>query len=283
MKLKIHNTSLTATFTTKGAELTSLTDAEGREYIWQGDPEYWSKHAPVLFPVVGTLKNNTYTHKGNTYTLPRHGFARDYDFNITVQEDSSITFALLSNDATKAVYPFDFELQIKYTLVDKKLEVVYTVHNRSDEKMPFSLGAHPAFALPDGLENYNLKFEKDEHLISNRLEDGLISDTQVYITLNNRKLPLEYSLFKNDALVFKKIKSDYVGVAKGVTKFIKVNMGNFPNLGIWTKLNAPFICIEPWQGYADTLSANGNIFDKEGILVLEKDGKTSKNYDIEIL
>src|SRR5687768_6508972 len=161
MNITITNHDLTAVINPLGAELTSL-KYNKREYIWEGNPEYWGKHSPILFPIVGTLKNNTYTYNGNEYNLTRHGFARDHEFTVKHLGSDTVTFLLSANEDTSMVYPFDFELGLTYTIRDSMLHFDYTVTNKGNERMPFSLGAHPAFALPGDFNEYSLIFEKDE-------------------------------------------------------------------------------------------------------------------------
>jgi galactose mutarotase-like enzyme len=278
----ISNDYLTASFKTFGAELVSL-KSKNQEYIWNGNIEFWGKHSPVLFPIVGTLKNNTFNYKNEIYTLNRHGFARELEFEIISKSQSSIIFSLKANEKTLENYPFIFELQIKYTLDANTLKVNYFVLNNSKTQMPFSIGAHPAISLPKNFENYSLKFSNDENLKYHLLDNGLISDKIEKIFLDNKVLKLRYKTFENDALVFKKIKSKSITVFEKSKPYIKVQFKDFPNLGIWTVQNAKFICIEPWFGYSDTINSNGNLFDKEGIIILEKNNQFLTEFSIEIL
>ncbi|NDI99708.1 aldose 1-epimerase family protein [Flavobacterium sp. LaA7.5] len=281
--ITLSNTKLSATINPKGAELISLKDDKGTEYMWEGNPDFWGKHSPVLFPIVGTLKDNKYSYNGTTYALSRHGFARDNVFTVKEQNKDSVTFSLVANALTKENYPFDFELQIKYTLSGNSLHIDYIINNSGEEAMPFSIGAHPAFALQGNFEAYSLQFEKEEQLISTQLQNDLLSDVEIPVTLQNGKLGLNYDLFENDALVFKKIASQYIDIAKNDIPFLRVSFPDFPHLGLWTKPNAPFLCIEPWQGYADSTTGSGNLFDKEGILVLEARGEVKRGFSIEVL
>jgi galactose mutarotase-like enzyme len=276
----ITNGTLTARINSLGAELTSLTDAAGREYIWEGEARFWGKHSPVLFPIVGTLKNDTYTHNGTQYHLPRHGFARDNEFRVKERQSDSVTFSFGYNDDTLKAYPFQFELDIKYTLKDNALHIDYIVHNKGNQTMPFSIGAHPAFALPLDIGNYALQFEKKELLVSHILKDSLIAPDTLTLPAKEGLLPLYYSLFKNDALIFVSLRSHSVALVENDRPIIKVAYENFPHLGIWTKENAPFICIEPWHGYSDTPTSNGNIADKEGIVLLR--GHEQANFKMAI-
>ena len=268
MDITITNGQLTATINPKGAELTSLKSSDGNEYIWEGDPAFWGKHSPVLFPIVGTLKNNSYLYKGTIYALSRHGFARDAIFTVIEKTESSTVFSLSSNNDSRTVYPFDFELQLSYTLSNKTLQLQYTVINKGSIKMPFSIGAHPAFALPGNFESYSLAFEKEEPLVSRQLENDLLSAKTDTLTAPKGLLPLSYSLFENDALIFTSLRSREITIVKAGRDILKVSFNDFPHLGIWTKKDAPFICIEPWQGYSDAPGTKGNLIEKEGIVIL---------------
>lgn len=282
MTATLTKSALTAVINTKGAELISLRTDASKEYIWQGDPAFWGKHSPVLFPIVGTLKNNQYTHNHRAYSLPRHGFARDMAFEITAQSEASATFSLQSSQATLAVYPFEFELQLIYTLTDSGLEIGYKVFNKTDETMPFSIGAHPAFALPGDFGDYALLWEKPEKLQFHLLENDLIADKTAALITVDQKTPLYYALFENDALVFKSFESGSVTILKDNQPMVKVRFADFPNLGIWTKPGAPFLCIEPWFGYADTLNSSGKLSEKEGIVNLNPHGNFETKFSIDV-
>ena len=283
MKITLSNSELTATINTFGAELISIKNNSNREYIWEGNPNYWGKHSPILFPIVGSLKNNNYIYNNSIYHLPRHGFARELDFEVKEKTDLEVVFSLKQTGATLEKYPFNFELQISYTLTNSVLKIGYKVINNNDFSMPFSIGAHPAFALPSDFKNYELLFEKSEKLIVSTLENDLISNATYILPMENNSLRLNYSLFENDALVFKTIASKSVTLAENNIPLLKVHYKDFPSLGIWTKSQAPFICIEPWIGYADTFENNGNLEDKEGIQILGENQTFETNYLIEIL
>ena len=283
MKITLYNSELTATINTFGAELISIKNNSNREYIWEGNPNYWGKHSPILFPIVGSLKNNNYIYNNSIYHLPRHGFARELDFEVKEKTDLEVVFSLKQTGATLEKYPFNFELQISYTLTNSVLKIGYKVINNNDFSMPFSIGAHPAFALPSDFKNYELLFEKSEKLIVSTLENDLISKATYILPTENNSLRLNYSLFENDALIFKTIASKSVTITENKIPFLKVHYNDFPSLGIWTKSQAPFICIEPWIGYADTIENNGNLEDKEGIQILGENQTFVTNYLIEIL
>lgn len=281
MSVSISNGKLTALIHPKGAELYSL-KSDSAEYMWEGNPEFWGKHSPVLFPIVGTLKNNSYTINGAEYNLSRHGFARDNEFTIKHKEDNRVVFSLVSSDKSKEVYPFDFELELIYTLVDSTLTLDYVITNDGDSPMPFCIGAHPAFALPGNFENYSLVFEKDEPLVSVQLVNDLLSDITTEIPAHSGVLPLQHSLFANDALIFTGLESRAITITNEGKDYLKVSYPKFPHLGVWTKLGAPFICIEPWQGYSDTADASGDFFEKEGAIILQTGEKYSCGWSTEI-
>ena len=284
MTTTISNSKITATINSNGAELISLKDnLNEREFIWNGNPEFWAKHSPILFPIVGTLKNNSYLYNNVEYHLSRHGFARDNDFKLIHQADNEVIFSLKSNEETLQHYPFQFELQIKYTISGNDLQVTYHVFNENDLEMPFSIGGHPAFALDKNFENYALEFETDETLEYYPLEKDLLSNQSLKIYLEEKTLPLTYSLFENDALVLKKLNSNSILLKENNLPILNFSFKDFPNFGIWTKINAPFICLEPWVGYADTIDAKGNIIEKEGIQVLEPKKNDTFTFTISIL
>ena len=279
--ITLSNDVTSAQINTLGAELCSLKNANNRESIWEGNPTYWGKHSPVLFPIVGTLKNNTFNHNTKEYQLNRHGFARDMEFELVDKTESTATFSIQSNSATLANYPFQFELQIQYTLVHTTLEIAYTVINKDSTEIPFSIGAHPAFALPGNFENYS--FEKAEPLEYTLLENDLVSTQTETIATHSNSVPLTYKLFERDALIFKKLQSNSLTILDKEKPVLKVHFEDFPNLGIWTKIGAPFICIEPWFGYSDTIKSNGNLFEKEGIIILKTADTFQAKFSIEIL
>jgi len=279
----IKNSILKAEIKHFGAELISLKTNFNKEYIWEGNSEFWGKHSPILFPIVGSLKNNSFHHNETEYHLSRHGFARDMEFELIEATENSAVFFIQSSEETLKVYPFEFELQIIYTLDKNNLSIAYNVLNKGKSKMPFAIGAHPAFALPNQFENYAIVFEKEESLEYYLLENDLISNKTKKLEVHNKQVPLAYKLFEDDALIFKTIKSKSVTILENETPILTVHYENFPSLGIWTKMNAPFICIEPWFGYADTTENSGNIFEKEGIQILESNATFHSKFSIEIL
>lgn len=279
----LKNNTLTAQIQHLGAELISLKSNKGKEYIWEGNPEFWGKHSPVLFPIVGTLKNNTFHHNEIDYQLYRHGFAREMKFKLLKATDTSATFSLQSDEKTLKMYPFEFELQLIYTLEKMTLSLAYQVINTGSSKMPFSIGAHPAFALPNKFENYSIAFDTKEPLEYYLLENDLISNKTKKLDVQNKQIPLNYELFANDALIFKTLQSRSLTILENENSILRVHFESFPSLGIWTKKNAPFICIEPWFGYSDTNENSGNLFEKEGIQIIAPKESFHSKFYIEIL
>lgn len=287
--ITISNKHLTAKIKPFGAELCSLIENKKlTEFIWEGLAD-WPKHSPVLFPIVGSLKDNTYEFNNKSYSLNRHGFARDKQFSIESQSANSVCLLLNADEETKKLYPFDFRFKVCYTLLDNKLQIEYGVENFGSQTMPFSIGAHPAFKIPnqDGLtfEDYSIEFEEFENAgIFPLNEDGLLSLESVPFLKNTNKLPLSKDLFLKDALIFKTLSSKSVLLKSELAEFsIRVNFANFPFLGIWSKPPANFVCIEPWQGITDGVNATGRLEEKEGIILLSKKEKWQGSWQIAII
>ncbi|MFV8376103.1 aldose 1-epimerase family protein [Flavobacterium sp. LB1P71] len=278
----LKNPNLTAEIKHLGAELCSLKNNKNKEYIWEGNPDFWGKHSPILFPIVGTLKNNSYQYNSIDYNLSRHGFARDMEFELIEKKENSAIFSIQYSEETLKAYPFAFELQLIYTLDENSLHIEYKVTNKGASQMPFSIGAHPAFALPGNFENYSMAFEKEEPLEYYLLENDLISNKTKKLAVQNNRIPLTYQLFENDALIFKTLESNSLTILDNENPVLRVNFIDFPSLGIWTKVNAPFLCIEPWFGYSDTNENSGNLFEKEGIQILNGSEVFHSEFSIEI-
>ncbi|WP_130734547.1 aldose 1-epimerase family protein [Flavobacterium sp. J27] len=281
MIVTIKNKTISASIATKGAELLTLSKDE-KNYIWEVDTLYWNKTSPVLFPIVGRLKNDSYTYNNKVYTLSRHGFARDNTFSIVHQKEDEVVFSFTHNEETLKRYPFQFELQIGYLVTDIGLKVNYKVYNSNPFDLPFSIGAHPAFALPYPIEEYDLQFNIEENLESHVLENDVFSGKTKTIPSEKGNISLHYELFKEDALVFKNIKSSEVTLLHQKKTVLKMNYKEFPYLGIWTKENAPFLCIEPWYGHADTINTNGNLITKAGIQLIKPNSKFECSFVIEL-
>ncbi|MBR0062127.1 MAG: aldose 1-epimerase family protein [Selenomonadaceae bacterium] len=269
------NNLLKITVAGRGAELKSITAlADGTEYLFDSDPVWWKYSSPVLFPIVGKVRDGKYRAEGQTFELGQHGFARTSDFWLVDATDNTLTFALESNAATLKVYPYKFRLEISFELVGNEVKVFWKVANVDDKEIYFSIGAHPALRCPrcfgETFEDCYLKFNKPEK--SARLvltANGLTHDR--IPTLDGTELNLNYEIFKGDALIFDDLKSDEVSVcSRKSSKSVTVRAKNFPYWGFWTPAQggAPFVCIEPWLGHADYVDFNGELKDKEGIIKL---------------
>lgn len=285
MKYQIENDKLKLTVSSLGGEMQSLIVKEtNTELIWQAGPA-WPKHSPVLFPIVGQLKDNRYHYNGKEYTMNRHGFARESEFQLIESADTKLVFELTSNEHTRIMYPFEFIFHVSYKLLNEKSEVTLSVTNSGDETMYASYGAHPAFKIPlnvnEEFEDYELRFDDVADLKRWPLLHGLISNEPFTVTIRNNSITASHELFAQDALVFKNQSFNSVAILNRHTgKGIKMIAENWPYFGIWSAMGGEFICLEPWQGIADTVESNGNLQDKEGIIVLEPGSTHSSSYFI---
>jgi galactose mutarotase-like enzyme len=284
----LENDFIKAGFSTKGAELQQILNVKtGENYLWKGDPNFWGKFSPILFPIVGGLKNDTYTYQGQSYKLSRHGFARDKEFTLEAQNAEELVFVLTDTPETLAVYPFKFQLAIRYKLANSSITCSYEVLNIDDKKLLFSIGGHPAFSVNTaaGLaySDYFLEFNNDSVIEYHEIEQNLISEKTHTIMLDNGKLDLTHELFYNDALVFKTLKSDQISLCntKNESK-IDFTFKDFPYFGIWAAKDADFICLEPWCGIADVVDHNSALEDKEGIIELGADQTFIRSWNVSI-
>lgn len=279
---KIQNSNISIEVNSLGAELWSLkkTDSDF-EYLWQGDKAYWSDRSPVLFPIVGAVKNSTYKNDGIEYSLGNHGFAKKAEFELLDQSDSTLIYSLRSNDEIIKMYPFKFELILSYSLKESTVLISYTVKNLDTKEIYFQLGTHPGFNTPlDSelkLNDYYIEFNKPENAkrlffgegnltVTNKEEDGL----------NGQKMDLNHETFYQGAAIFKSINSNELTLKSDKdSRFVKLSFNKFPALGVWQKPDAPYICIEPWHGISDDDDYTGEFKDKAMIITLEP----SKNYD----
>jgi galactose mutarotase-like enzyme len=293
--ITLQNELIKASIAPRGAELQSLLHKNGLQYMWSGDANYWGKRSPVLFPIVGSLKDDTYYYHDKAYKLPRHGFARDMDFTAKQINKLEAVFTLTDNPQTRTVYPFAFSLQLRYHLQDDRLLCSYEVMNTGSTEMFFSVGGHPAFALPltkgTVYSDYYLAFAKTEPLFRYKLNNGLTSDqTEPLKTLAIKhpnaettgiKLPLTPALFYDDAIVLKRIQNYYTSLASDKHNHgLVVDFTGFPYLGIWAAKDAPFICIEPWCGITDSIHHNQQLEQKEGIIALKAGGAWQRTWSV---
>ncbi len=271
-----------------GAELSSLIKkSTGTEYIWQADPTYWGRQAPILFPIVGRLQNDEFLVGTDKYTMKQHGLARNMNFELIKRNKTGLTFELVNSETTLKNYPYPFRLRLQYDLFEDALMVAYEVFNPSEAAMYFSIGGHPAFRCPlnqgEKRSDYQLVFQYPEIAATQRLDNGIRNGKKDLILDNENTLPLTDTLFDEDALVFEKLASETVSLQKGDTPIFTFNFKGFPYLGIWSKnRQSPFVCIEPWFGVADHQSHNQQFAQKEGVIKLGGGESFESIYSVEI-
>jgi galactose mutarotase-like enzyme len=285
----ISSGDLTARINPMGAELWSLTDRRGREFMTDADPAFWTGHAPLLFPVVGGLNANRYRLDGSEYALPRHGFARHSRFEVVEVGENEARFRLRDSGETRAVYPFAFELEVAYRLDGATLHVTATVRNPGPQPLPFSLGYHPAFAwpLPGGADkaDHVIVFAEPEPGPIRRLEpsSGLLVSDDVATPVEGHHLELDAALFEADAMIWDDLDSRSLTFGTPGGSQLAIAFPDTPMLGIWQKPGAAFLCIEPWQGHADPVGFSGDFREKPGIVNLEPGAARAFRMDVTVL
>jgi galactose mutarotase-like enzyme len=277
---------LTATILAHGAELGSLKDAQGVELIWQAGAA-WPRHAPLLFPIVGRLKNDELRHQGRAYPMTQHGFARDLPFQWTERTEASCSLVLSDSATTRARYPFAFRLAVHYRLQDADLNVTFEIANPSEAMLPASIGAHPAFNWPllPGVakEEYRLIFSDQEPASIRRLKDGLLRAKPEPSPIQGKTLALSERLFDDDAVILDQPVSRSVRYAAGKGPALDIAWEGFRQLGVWSKLGgAPFLCIEPWRGFASPSDFDGEFADKPGVMQIAPGASEVLRYRIGI-
>ncbi len=286
----LENDLLKVEIASLGAELQSIyAKKRDLEFMWDAGPA-WPKKSPVLFPIVGGLKDKTYYYQGKPYHLNRHGFAREMEFSVTDQSSAAVCFTLHPTEKLFDIYPFKFRFDVIYSLRENQLSVTYRVVNKgnADEKLYFSVGGHPAFKLPampgTGYSDYKLIFNKTENTGRWPITpDGLIADGPVTILNNSNELRLAKELFFTDAIVLKNLKSSKVKLnCDNSGDLFEFDFTGFPYLGVWAAKNADFVCIEHWCGIADSVHSNQQITDKEGINVLESTEQFERTWKLAI-
>ncbi len=283
----LENEYLRASIKSLGAELQSLQNKKtGIEHMWSGNPAFWPKFSPVLFPIVGQLKDETYFYNDGSYKLSRHGFAREKEFTAEQVSNEEAIFTLRPDAQTLEVYPFDFILRLRYKLQVSTLSCSYEVENPGANVLLFSIGAHPAFAVPlsgnTSYNDYELRFNKAESLHRWKLKDGLLNTETSPVQTDGKSLHLTKALFYEDAIVLKNLQSDCITLASDKHDHgIHFRFSGFPFFGIWAAKDAPFVCLEPWCGIADNIHHNQQLQDKEGIETLEPGANFQRSWSVE--
>lgn len=289
---------LNVEFQTLGGALSSIKDKEGVEYLWQGDPTYWSGQAPVLFPICGSVRNDTVLYDNEDGSqkegkIPRHGLVRKKEFTLVEQTDNSVTFAIEDDEEMYANYPYHFRLEITYTVTGKTIRTQYKIYNKESEKsMPYFIGGHPGFNCPllddEVYEDYYLEFEKPETCTVPKPfpETGMLDLKDRNFWLNNQKeIDLNYDFFSYDAVTLDELESRTVALrSRKHDKGLKLDFKEFPNLIVWSTLNkGPFIALEPWSGLSTSIEEGDRLEDKKDVKIIKPSDFDQIGFDIEIL
>lgn len=267
--LRIASGQLTAEIALRGAELVRLRDEAGRDLLWDGDPAFWTGRSPILFPIVGRLKDDRLTVDGVPHAMRQHGIARTARFSVVERDEAACRLRLAADAATREAFPYDFALDLAYRITGATLDITGTVHNAGAGPMPVSFGFHPAFRwpLPYGASplDHAIVFAADEPGPIAVLKDGLLSGETRPSPVRGRRLALEPHLFDADALVFLAPVSRAVTYGPAEGRKLRIGFDGMPQLGIWSKPGAPFVCIEPWHGYASPADFDGDLTQKPGM------------------
>ena len=273
----------------QGAELYSLYSKQTKtEYLWQGKPDIWGQRAPVLFPIVGRLKDGMYMHNGKAYKMPPHGFVSSAQFSAEPTEDNSLILSCEDTKESRAMYPFAFSFNVIFTVKWNVIETIYEVVNKTNGSMYFSFGSHEGYRCPrfegEAFEDYYLEFDHDGIYSSHKLSpEGLLLKETYPLIEGRRQLSLNYGLFDNDSLVFANVPSGKVALcSRKSASRLEIEYDDAPNLVVWTKPQAPFVCIEPWHGLPDFEDSEGQLSDKKGIITLEKGASFNWRHTISI-
>ena len=291
MMFELKKGGLRAAARTLGGELVSLKDGDGLEYIWEGNPAFWSGQNPVLFPIVGSLKEGKVETGGRTCEMGRHGFARGMEFSPVEQGEDFIVLELRDSEETLARYPFHFALRVRHQLLDDGFSTSFTVKNTGADPMPFCIGAHTAIRCPlrkgERFEDYELLFEEPEYADSHLLNaDGVIRHNGRRPMLDGSgRLELDYGVFAEmDTIIFSMLRSGTVSLVHRETgQGVQLDFHEFPMVAFWTKPGAPYLCLEPWQGCAAWDNESGRFEDKPFCTVLEPGGEKSMTYAFHIV
>ncbi len=276
---RISNQYLTVEISSLGSETQALTAADGRSYLWNGDAAFWNGRSPVLFPMVGKAPDNRISVEGKPYEMGQHGFARRSEFTLASSSGTACRYELATSDATRAVYPFEFLLAVEHSLDGRTLTVAAEVENRDEKPMPFGLGFHPAFRWPiPGAATtaaHTVTLDNGAEPALTRLEGGLVKPEKLPSPFKAGSLTLDHSMFEADAMIFPEGAGEGLTYAAEGGPALKFSFENLPNLALWQKPGAPFICIEPWHGTAAELGGSDDIARRPHGVMLQP-GKTAR-------
>lgn len=291
MDIIIENSNLKVKANTHGGEMISLIGKKSnQEYIWRGLPFWWKIYCPTLFPVIGKVKGFKYKYDGKEYFMPEHGFASKAKFKLLNKLEDEVAFELKSNEETEGIYPFKFSLITKYKLKDNKVIISFNVNNLDSKDMYFSIGSHPAFKCPmygaeDSLEDYYIEFEKVENTSKMEINSSdFLTGNRIKYLENSKSINISQETFKDGTIILDNLKSNFIELkSKKHNRSIKVNFEKFKMFSIWAPdKDASFVCLEPWMGHADYENFNGEIKDKEGVIMLKSNEQFNISYYIEI-
>ena len=275
--LRIKNDVLEVAIDPVGAQLRSVKDKSGTEYMWHADPEVWGKSAPVLFPICGTLKDGKYILEGKEYELMPHGFAKQMDFMVREHGDDYIKLYITDTEETRAMYPYSFDLEVVFKLIGNSVKAEYNVTNKSSGRMYYSVGCHEAYACPGGVEEYCVDFGKEIDVDTCLLCGRVLSRDTMRIAEKCRYLDIKEEYFDLDSLILKDMGTHTVTlVHKNSPRRVKVDFPGFDYFLIWHVPGSEFLCLEPWKGFPDYVDGNYDFACKEGIMTIEA-GETGKN------
>ncbi len=265
---------LSAGISPHGAELHYLTDSHGNDLQWDGNPAFWTGRAPILFPIIGQLHHDHYDLDGMRYPMPKHGFARHALFDVVERSDDAVTFRLSASSATLEIYPFAFQLDVRFSVHDAALTVTAAIANHGDTIMPASFGFHPALRWPlpfgQARAEHAIRFASPEPAPIRRIDaDGFLLPQPQPTPVVGNLLTLSDELFVDDVLIFDRLESRRLSYGAPTGPRLTVEFTDFPTLGVWTKPGAGFVCIEPWQGFSDPVGYTGDIRQKPGIIEIE--------------
>lgn len=283
--ISISNEHLTVEVSSLGAEMQALRSSDGRSWLWNGDATFWNGRSPILFPIVGKAANDTITIDGQPFAMNQHGFARRSEFALASQTATMTRHELASSEATKAVYPFDFVLAVEHILAGRSLTVAAEVINKDSKPMPFGLGFHSAFVWPlpgaaDRAHDVVLDNGAEPALL--RLKGGLIDPEKLPSPFSHGKLTLDHSMFDADAMIFPEGAGDALRYGPEGGPALKFSFENLPNLALWTKPGAPFLCVEPWHGMAAMNGSSAELADRPSTTTLPAGATARFSFTVEI-
>lgn len=277
MQVTIRNDALTVVSDTHGAELHTIDSANGISYLWNGDPAYWSYHAPTLFPFIGALRGGCAASAGGEIRLPKHGLARTAEWTLESASETAVTYLLTANDQTRAGYPYDFEVRIRYHLEGASITTTYTVKNAGSNDMPFCIGGHPAFRVPltegECFEDYRIVFAQPETADCPQVDLAaglIIRDVRNRLLTESASFALHHVLFRGDALIFDRLKSRSVQLLSSKSGHgVRMDFAGMDYFAVWSPFtDAPFVCLEPWTGTATCVEEDDIFEHKQGVRVL---------------